>query len=199
MKQSTNSVPVTVAAKVYGKDPSWVRAGLISGYLPIGFATRNGERITDVGEMNSRKGRINYYISPKLFYKDTGVLYGTDEFEEGLSYRNKELLYFCKQYPYWIEQLRSIESGSSIKTPEMIFPKSPGGKSDVTSAKAIARMYYRERIKMVQEAANSDDSVLEYVTGNFSIDDILFKYDVKREEFVTNLFRFFKRLGDRRQ
>ena len=36
------SVPVVVVARVYGKDASWVRAGIISGWLPIGKATRTG-------------------------------------------------------------------------------------------------------------------------------------------------------------
>lgn len=61
-------VPVSVA----GKDPCWVRAGLIAGWLPIGRATRHGKQVTNVSEMNSRLGRINYYISPKLLYEDTG-------------------------------------------------------------------------------------------------------------------------------
>jgi len=30
------SVPVKIAAKVYKKDPYWIRAGLISGWLPTG-------------------------------------------------------------------------------------------------------------------------------------------------------------------
>ena len=67
-----SSVPVAVAAKIYGKDPCWIRAGLISGWLPIGFATRNGKQITDVNELNSKFGRINYYISPKKLYEETG-------------------------------------------------------------------------------------------------------------------------------
>lgn len=75
MPKETMSVPVAVAAKVYKKDPYWIRAGLIVGWLPIGFATRNGERITDVREMTSRKGRINYYISPKLLFEQTGYQY----------------------------------------------------------------------------------------------------------------------------
>ena len=54
------SVPVRVAAKVYGRDPAWVRAGIITGWLPIGEATRNGQRITDIKQMNSKYGRINY-------------------------------------------------------------------------------------------------------------------------------------------
>ena len=55
------SVPVAMAAKVYGKDASWVRAGIISGWLPIGKATRNGKLITDLKEMNSKNSK--YWIS----------------------------------------------------------------------------------------------------------------------------------------
>ena len=71
----SGSVPVSIVARVYGKDPSWVRAGIISGYLPIGFATRNGEKVTKVADISSRKGRINFYISPKLLYEETGYLW----------------------------------------------------------------------------------------------------------------------------
>lgn len=68
----TGSVPVSVAARVYGKDASWVRAGIISGWLPIGKATRNGKLVTSVEEMDSKYGRINFYISPKRLYEETG-------------------------------------------------------------------------------------------------------------------------------
>lgn len=71
-------VPVRIVAKIYGKDACWVRAGLIAGYLPIGIATRNGKQITDVNAINSKLGRINYYISPKKLYEDTGY-YWKDE------------------------------------------------------------------------------------------------------------------------
>ena len=69
------SVPVRIAAEVYGHDPSWIRAGIIAGWLPIGTATRNGVQVTDVQQMNSKYGRINYYISPKLLYEQTGYLW----------------------------------------------------------------------------------------------------------------------------
>lgn len=68
----TGSVPVRVAARVYGRDPAWVRAGIIAGWLPIGQATRHGRAVTDTKEMNSKYGRISYYISPKLLYEQTG-------------------------------------------------------------------------------------------------------------------------------
>lgn len=66
------SVPVTIAAKVYGKDPAWVRAGIVCGWLPIGRATRAGKVVTSLEEMDSKLGRINYYISPQKLYEDTG-------------------------------------------------------------------------------------------------------------------------------
>lgn len=69
------NVPVALAAKIYRKDASWVRAGLISGYLPIGFATRDGEKITSVRSIGSKNGRINYYISPKLLFEHTGYIW----------------------------------------------------------------------------------------------------------------------------
>ena len=71
---AVGSVPVSVAAKVYGRDASWVRAGIVSGWLPIGRATRDGKIVTAIEEMDSRLGRINYYISPKKLYEDTGYV-----------------------------------------------------------------------------------------------------------------------------
>ena len=69
------SVPVKVAARIYGKDPCWVRMGIVAGWLPIGQATRNGKLVTKVEEMESKFGRINYYISPKKLYDHTGFVW----------------------------------------------------------------------------------------------------------------------------
>lgn len=69
------SVPIKVAAKIFGKDPAWVRVGIISGWLPIGMATRNGKLITDISEISSDYGRINYYVSPQKLYDLTGYLW----------------------------------------------------------------------------------------------------------------------------
>lgn len=79
MEFANGSVPVSVAAKVYGKDAAWVRAGIVVGWLPIGTATRNGERVTKIEEINSRYGRINFYISPKKLYDETGYIWRGDK------------------------------------------------------------------------------------------------------------------------
>lgn len=63
------SVPVAVAARVYGKDASWVRAGIVSGWLPIGKATRSGKLVTTIEEMDSRYGP-----SPFSFLRSSDVL-----------------------------------------------------------------------------------------------------------------------------
>lgn len=75
IKFPMGSVPVNVAAKVFGKDSSWVRAGIIVGWLDIGEATRKGKRVTRIEEMNSKYGRINFYISPKKLYEKTGYIW----------------------------------------------------------------------------------------------------------------------------
>lgn len=69
------SVPIRVVARVYGKDASWVRAGIICGWLPIGTATRRGKQVTNLSEMDSKYGRINYHVSPKRLYEETGYLW----------------------------------------------------------------------------------------------------------------------------
>lgn len=74
------SVPVSVAARVYGKDASWVRAGIVAGWLPIGKATRNGQLVTKIEEIDSRMGRINFYISPKKLWEETGYVWRGERF-----------------------------------------------------------------------------------------------------------------------
>ena len=69
------SVPISITSKVYGKDASWVRAGIIAGWLPIGVATRNGKLVTKIEEIDSRFGRINFYISPKKLWEETGYIW----------------------------------------------------------------------------------------------------------------------------
>jgi len=72
---ANGSVPVAVAARVYGKDASWVRAGIVSGWLSIGKATRSGKLVTTLEDMDSRYGRINFYISPKSLWEETGYIW----------------------------------------------------------------------------------------------------------------------------
>lgn len=79
------SVPIKVVARVYGRDPAWVRAGIIKGWLPIGFATRDGELVKSFSNENGAQcnrrsrphkiHRTNYYINSRLLYDATGYMW----------------------------------------------------------------------------------------------------------------------------
>ena len=81
----TGKVPIPIVAYVYGKD-----ACLISGYLSIGFATRKGKQITQISEMDSRKGRISYFVSPKKLYEETGFEWNGEKTVEEVICRERK-------------------------------------------------------------------------------------------------------------
>lgn len=57
-------VPVQTAAKVFGKDATWVRQGIIDGWLDIGYAVPS-----ETGN------RTSFYISPKKLWEKTGYVW----------------------------------------------------------------------------------------------------------------------------
>lgn len=63
---SSEKIPVKVASKIYGKSETWVRKGILEGWLPIGHATESDRR-------------INVYISPKKLWEDTGFIWRGQE------------------------------------------------------------------------------------------------------------------------
>lgn len=62
MRIIRGSVPVAIAAYIFGKDSNWIRLGIREGWL-------------DIGVCNKGNRRTNYYISPKLLYEKTGYLW----------------------------------------------------------------------------------------------------------------------------
>ena len=62
------NVPVAYVAKKMQKDESFVRSGIENGWLPIGYWQRK-----------PGKKKASYYISPKLLWEETGILYDPDE------------------------------------------------------------------------------------------------------------------------
>lgn len=57
------NVPVSVVAKVMGKDKQFVRQGMIHGNLPIGSVFKK-----------EGSNQYDYYISPKLLWEFTGFI-----------------------------------------------------------------------------------------------------------------------------
>ena len=69
---SLEKIPTKVAAKVYGKSETWVRTGILEGWLPIGHATKSPNRTSP-------------YISPKGLWEDTGFIWrGMKHFEASM-------------------------------------------------------------------------------------------------------------------
>ena len=56
------NVPVTVAARIMGKSPMFIRIGLQRGLLPFGVAFKT----------NEAHEQFDYYISPYRFAEFTG-------------------------------------------------------------------------------------------------------------------------------
>ena len=68
---SMEKIPVKLASKIYGKSETWVRKGILEGWLPIGHATES-----------EGSQRINVYISPKKLWEDTGFIWRGEKCEK---------------------------------------------------------------------------------------------------------------------
>lgn len=68
------NIPVKEAARLMGKDQQFIRQGIIRGKLPIGTAFK--KTIIDP-KWNTEKESTQYdfYISPRLFWEYTGIIY----------------------------------------------------------------------------------------------------------------------------
>ena len=68
------NVPVKEAARLMGKDQQFIRQGIIRGILPIGIAFK--KRIVSQDTYKEKESsQYDFYISPKLLWEYTGILY----------------------------------------------------------------------------------------------------------------------------
>lgn len=100
-------------------------------------------------------------------------------------HRYLELKYFCLQYPIWLRAYNSLYSLSRRPTDLALFEKYEKGKgySDPTARCAEARIYYRDRMKLVENTAiQTSESLWEYilegVTTGASYDILKAKMDI---------------------
>lgn len=71
---AAGTIPVEVAANVLGKSKSWIQAGIICGWFPVGYATLGGKLVQSLDEIKSNR-RIDYTIIPKKFWEETGYVW----------------------------------------------------------------------------------------------------------------------------
>lgn len=78
-KFSGKNVPVKEAARLMGKDQQFIRQGIIRGILPIGVAFKK-TIVDQKWNVEKESTQYDFYISPKLLWEYTGILYnGEDE------------------------------------------------------------------------------------------------------------------------
>lgn len=72
------NVPVKEAARLMGKDQQFIRQGIIRGILPIGVAFKK-TIVDQKWNVEKESTQYDFYISPKLLWEYTGILYNGEE------------------------------------------------------------------------------------------------------------------------
>lgn len=111
-------------------------------------------------------------------------------------HRYYELKHFCLQYPFWKKEL-SILDGFWSKSKSIIGTRLLADISDPTFEKAEARLYFSNRIAMVEQAAfDADPGLMEYilraVVGGYGYESLRTKYDIPcSKDIYYDLYRRF--------
>ena len=72
------NVPVKEVARLMGKDQQFIRQGIIRGILPIGLAFKK-TIIDQKWNEEKESSQYDFYISPKLLWEYTGIVYKSNE------------------------------------------------------------------------------------------------------------------------
>lgn len=120
-------------------------------------------------------------------------------------HRYYELKHFCLQYPLWKKEL-SILDGFGCRSKSIIRTRFDSDISDPTFEKAEARLYFSNRIEIVESAAFDADPVLsDYilraVVGGYGYESLRTKYDIpcSRDCYYDLYRRFFWLLSHSRK
>lgn len=177
VKFADGSVPVAVAARVYGKEAHWVRAGIIVGWLPIGTATRKGQVVKTISEKNK------YYIDKHRYY---------------------ELKHFCLQYPLWEKQYNELMNITKIS--DLKKSSRTNKITDYTAETVEKRLYYRERMDVVNKATQDADTelasyIFKAVTQGLSYEALRLQMNMpcSRDIYYDRYRRFFYLLSKYRR
>lgn len=203
VKFADGSVPVAVAARVYGKEAHWVRAGIIVGWLPIGTATRKGQVVKTIKEMDSRYGRINYYISPKMSTTIRPKISEKNKYYID-KHRYYELKHFCLQYPLWEKQYNELMNITKIS--DLKKSSRTNKITDYTAETVEKRLYYRERMDVVNKATQDADTelasyIFKAVTQGLSYEALRLQMNMpcSRDIYYDRYRRFFYLLSKYRR
>lgn len=111
--------------------------------------------------------------------------------------RYYELKYFCLQYPSWKQAYAALDSLSKRPADLAVFSKT-NVCSDPTSKCVESRIYFYERICMIETACKSTDNgladyILKGVTEGISYEQLKIKYNIPccRDTYYKLYRKFF--------
>ena len=118
-------------------------------------------------------------------------------------HRHYELKHFCLQYPRWKKTYAAIVELSASSGHIGSIGKS--GPSDITAKCALKKMFYSEKIKMIEQAAIEADPdlwyyILKAVTEGYSYTYLQSKLNIpcSRDTYYDRYRRFFWLLSEAR-
>lgn len=120
-------------------------------------------------------------------------------------HRYYELKHFCLQYPIWKKAYAGLDGLSKRPADLVLFSKS-NNISDPTAKCTEARLFYFERMKMVEQAAIATDAelssyILKAVTEGISYDHLKARLEIPccKDTYYNLYRRFFWLLNKERQ
>jgi hypothetical protein len=120
-------------------------------------------------------------------------------------HRYYELKHFCLQYPIWKKAYAALDSLSKRPQDLEVFVKSGQLTSDPTARCAESRLFFADRMELVEQAAidASPDLypyILRAVTEGLSYNSLKMQYDIPccREVYYDCYRRFFWLLSRKR-
>ena len=113
-------------------------------------------------------------------------------------HRHYELKHFCLQYPIWKKAYKEVEK-SCLSAVNLELERSTSGiPSDVTMKYAMKKVYYAERIRLIEETAKEADAylytyILKAVTEELSYTYLKSKMNIPcgRDMYYDRYRKFF--------
>lgn len=121
-------------------------------------------------------------------------------------HRYYELKHFCLQYPIWKKLYSSLEAGNIRSIDLMMYAAGDKSPSDPTAKCAMAKVFYSERMNMIERVAQETDSMLGYyvlkaVTEGWSYDILKARLEIPccKDVYYDLYRRFFWLLSKERK
>lgn len=121
-------------------------------------------------------------------------------------HRYYELKHFCLQYPIWKQAYLALDGLSKRPNDLAIFVRSGQMKGDPTERCAESRLYFRNRMEMVEQAAHAADPdlasyILRAVTEGLPFETLKMQCGIPccRDVYYDRYRRFFWLLNDIRE